>query len=327
MRYTRENYENIKRIFERETGVKLSGGDAELERSPGESVQPAGRSEARVSAGAGSSFSAGSGIGRGSSRKRRLLAWTAAAALLAVSVMGVYGDGRGFSIRRMLLKGMGSAAPQSADLQKSETAAIDDADGAAAESAANDPEYVVSQPMSTAPAAEPGMSSYDHIAVSKIASGVSEEAEQAMNALAAGPGGEEESGSARISAESMEEDPFPITCGFYRDSVNESGVRKPGHRGIDFRAETGSEVLAAADGTVAETGYKPDLGNYIVLDHGSGYTTVYGHLSEISVEAGDEVSSGDPIGLAGATGMATGPCLHFELREDGEPVDPSEYME
>jgi hypothetical protein len=84
------------------------------------------------------------------------------------------------------------------------------------------------------------------------------------------------------------------------------------------------EVRAAAGGTVVEAGGSDDdaLGISIVIDHGNGVTSVYGHLSELRVEAGDEVEIGDLIAIGGSTGISTGDHLHFEVRKDGETVDP-----
>ena len=98
------------------------------------------------------------------------------------------------------------------------------------------------------------------------------------------------------------------------------------HNGIDIQADKGTPVLAAADGTVRETGYKSANGNYVVIDHAEGYATVYMHLDEISVNAEQTVAAGDPIGTVGQTGMVTGPCLHFEIRKGDEPLDPMAYF-
>ena len=72
--------------------------------------------------------------------------------------------------------------------------------------------------------------------------------------------------------------------------------------------------------------YNSNYGNYVVIDHGNGYSTIYAHLSEISVSIGDSVKTGEKIGLLGSTGMATGANLHFEVHEDGIAQDPQLYM-
>ena len=99
------------------------------------------------------------------------------------------------------------------------------------------------------------------------------------------------------------------------------------HAGIDFPAATGTPVLAAADGTVIGAGFTAGYGNYVMLEHEDGYSTLYAHMEDILTEEGKTVQKGDEIGTVGSTGNSTGPHLHFELRIDGEPVDPSEYWE
>jgi murein DD-endopeptidase MepM/ murein hydrolase activator NlpD len=94
------------------------------------------------------------------------------------------------------------------------------------------------------------------------------------------------------------------------------------HSGLDIAAEAGSPVYATAGGTVVESGYRASYGNLIVLDHGFGIQTRYGHLSKISVKAGDHVKRGDVIGKVGATGKATGPHLHYETLANGKLVNP-----
>lgn len=93
------------------------------------------------------------------------------------------------------------------------------------------------------------------------------------------------------------------------------------HNGIDIVLDAGTPVLASATGTVAETDYNADDGRYIVLDHGE-LTTKYCHLSEIQVAAGETVAAGEEIGAVGQTGKSTGPHLHFEVAQNGSPVDP-----
>lgn len=99
------------------------------------------------------------------------------------------------------------------------------------------------------------------------------------------------------------------------------------HEGIDMPAAPGTEVLAAASGKVKETGYDMERGNYVVLEHEGGYTTVYAHMEEVCAEEGQRVESGTVIGTVGSTGMSTGPHLHFELRLNGEAIDPEKYWD
>ena len=99
------------------------------------------------------------------------------------------------------------------------------------------------------------------------------------------------------------------------------------HSGIDIPAEQGVVILAAADGTVTETGFDPVRGNYLVLDHGDGLTTLYAHCRNVEVKAGDTVQDGEMVAAVGSTGMSTGPHLHFEVRQDGEAQNPVAYFD
>ncbi len=94
------------------------------------------------------------------------------------------------------------------------------------------------------------------------------------------------------------------------------------HAGIDLGAPTGTEVYAARDGKVSDTGNDRVLGRFVRLDHGDGYETVYGHLSVVSVSLHQEVRSGMILGKVGSTGLSTGPHLHFEIRRQGHAQDP-----
>lgn len=102
-------------------------------------------------------------------------------------------------------------------------------------------------------------------------------------------------------------------------------VRIPvAHIGVDMSAATGTPIHAVADATVAFAGRRGAFGNLVILDHGGGYQTYYAHLSAFAEDltAGRVVSRGRVVGLVGATGRATGPHLHFEVRHDGRYVDP-----
>jgi murein DD-endopeptidase MepM/ murein hydrolase activator NlpD len=95
------------------------------------------------------------------------------------------------------------------------------------------------------------------------------------------------------------------------------------HQGLDIAAPTGTTVTAAASGTVIMAQWYGGYGNYILIDHGGGYSTGYGHLSAIYVSTGQSVQRGQAIGAVGSTGQSTGPHLHFEVRIAGKPVDPA----
>jgi murein DD-endopeptidase MepM/ murein hydrolase activator NlpD len=100
-----------------------------------------------------------------------------------------------------------------------------------------------------------------------------------------------------------------------------------GHAGLDIAAPWGAPVAAAASGQVAlATRSGGDYGILVVLEHGSGIRTVYGHLSELRVRNGQQVERGEIIGLVGSTGFSTGPHLHFEVRQNGSLRDPLSYL-
>lgn len=100
-----------------------------------------------------------------------------------------------------------------------------------------------------------------------------------------------------------------------------------GHEGIDFAAEDGDRVNAAAAGTILFAGDEPTrFGKLVVLDHGNGWHTAYGNLSKVTVKKGDSVRAGQRIGRVGHTGDATRPQLHFEVRRGDRPVDPAPLL-
>jgi murein DD-endopeptidase MepM/ murein hydrolase activator NlpD len=98
------------------------------------------------------------------------------------------------------------------------------------------------------------------------------------------------------------------------------------HTGIDFRGEVGDPVHATAAGTVTVAGWSGGYGKMVEVDHGSGLTTRYGHLSQIDVSVGDKVRVGQIVGRMGSTGRSTGPHVHYETRVDGEAVDPQKFL-
>jgi len=98
------------------------------------------------------------------------------------------------------------------------------------------------------------------------------------------------------------------------------------HNGIDIPAPGGSNILAAADGKVITASYNSGYGNYVVVYHGNGYSTLYAHSSKLLVSVGQKVSRGDVIALVGTTGSSTGNHLHFEVLIDGSSRDPLNYL-
>lgn len=98
------------------------------------------------------------------------------------------------------------------------------------------------------------------------------------------------------------------------------------HTGIDIEMPRKSPIVAAQTGTVIFANWFAGYGKAIIIDHGGGYATLYGHLDVISVDVGQVVKKGDNIGLSGNTGYSTGPHLHFEVRMNGDYVDPLTYV-
>lgn len=118
----------------------------------------------------------------------------------------------------------------------------------------------------------------------------------------------------------------PITSAFgkRRDPVNGQTAF---HTGIDFRSATGAKVYATADGVVKESFHNGGYGNFILIEHGNGYDTAFGHLQKSRVKSGEKVHRGQLIGLAGNTGRSTGPHLHYEITLDNKPINPYTFMQ
>ena len=102
------------------------------------------------------------------------------------------------------------------------------------------------------------------------------------------------------------------------------------HNGLDIISSNGTvlgkPIVAADSGTVILSKYYSGYGNCIMIDHGNGYVTLYGHLSSISVSVGQTVSQGATIGAVGSTGNSTGPHLHFEVLKNGTRIDPEQFF-
>jgi len=104
-----------------------------------------------------------------------------------------------------------------------------------------------------------------------------------------------------------------------------SGGTRP-HMGLDIGVPVGTAILAPADGVVKFTGWGQQYGRYISLDHGHGFSTMYGHLKEFSVKAGAKVKKGQTIGRVGLTGNTNGPHLHYVIYFHGHPVNPARFL-
>jgi murein DD-endopeptidase MepM/ murein hydrolase activator NlpD len=102
--------------------------------------------------------------------------------------------------------------------------------------------------------------------------------------------------------------------------------KKAFHSGLDFNGRSGSAVVAVASGVVIGSQYHEGLGNLVEINHGNGYVTRYGHNKKNLVSIGQTVKKGQVIALLGSSGRATGPHVHFEVLQDGEPVNPIDYV-
>jgi len=111
--------------------------------------------------------------------------------------------------------------------------------------------------------------------------------------------------------------------GARRDPINGS---RDFHEGLDISADHGTNVYATADGTVAQAAVEGGYGNLIVVDHGYGLETRYGHLSRYKVRTGEKVRRGDVLGLVGSTGRSTGAHLHYEVRVNGRLLNPLQLL-
>jgi murein DD-endopeptidase MepM/ murein hydrolase activator NlpD len=116
-----------------------------------------------------------------------------------------------------------------------------------------------------------------------------------------------------------------VTSGFGTRVDPFTGERSM-HEGLDIASQEGTKVHAPADGSVVYAGLHGGYGNVVVIDHGFGVNTRYGHLSEIYVKVGQKVHRGQIIGAIGNTGRSTGPHLHYEVRVNGIPVDPRKFI-
>lgn len=117
----------------------------------------------------------------------------------------------------------------------------------------------------------------------------------------------------------------PITSGFgMRRHPIFGGTRM--HTGVDMPAPYGTHIHAARDGLIVYSGWKRGYGNTVIIDHGNGLATLYAHASSLEVSVGETVRRGQVIARVGSTGWSTGNHLHFEVRINGEPVDPEGYI-
>ena len=117
-----------------------------------------------------------------------------------------------------------------------------------------------------------------------------------------------------------------LSSSFSRSRYHPIHHRSLPHEGVDISAPTGTPILASAKGTVIHAGWKSGLGNTVEIDHGYGYTTVYGHASKLLVKRGQKVIRGEVIANVGSTGISTSPHLHYEVHVGGVAVNPLNYV-
>jgi murein DD-endopeptidase MepM/ murein hydrolase activator NlpD len=116
-----------------------------------------------------------------------------------------------------------------------------------------------------------------------------------------------------------------ISSGFGENRSSASAGARV-HKGVDISATSGTPIVAPADGIVTFAGRESEYGRLVTIDHGNGFSTAYGHLQEILIQAGEKIKKGQPLGTVGTSGNTTGPHLHYEVRIQGNPVDPARYM-
>lgn len=117
-----------------------------------------------------------------------------------------------------------------------------------------------------------------------------------------------------------------LSSNYSRSRVHPIHNRPIPHQGVDIAAPAGTPIYAAAKGRVIEAGWVAGYGLTVEIDHGYGYTTLYGHSSELIAQRGQEVTRGEMIAQVGSTGIATASHLHYEVRVDGEAEDPARYI-
>ena len=118
----------------------------------------------------------------------------------------------------------------------------------------------------------------------------------------------------------------PLTSSFGGRANPFSGRGSEHHGGLDLKGNTGDPVHATAQGKVSFAGWRGGYGKVVEIDHAQGYSTLYGHLSRIDVQAGQTLTAGDVVGLLGSTGRSTGPHLHYEVQSQGNRLDPQPFL-
>ena len=117
-----------------------------------------------------------------------------------------------------------------------------------------------------------------------------------------------------------------ITSGYGHRENPFTGENVEAHKGLDIRGRYGELVKSTASGRVVAAGRRGGYGNCVVISHGNGFETYYGHLSKILIKAGQQVKAGDKIGRIGSTGRSTGPHLHYEVHRYGKIINPRSFL-
>jgi len=124
---------------------------------------------------------------------------------------------------------------------------------------------------------------------------------------------------------------YPISDGWYSSNfgyrIDPFTGQQSMHEGIDFPAEIGTPIVAAASGKVAFAEWHPQYGKMLEIDHGNGLVSRYAHASQLLVKEGDLVVAGQRVAVVGTTGRSTGPHLHFEVRLNGTPQNPARFLQ
>ena len=167
--------------------------------------------------------------------------------------------------------------------------------------------------------------------IDKLVAELEAERAAAAAAAAAAAGGGSGGGSGGGNANATGSFLWPVASYVYVSSrfglrVHPITGKTKNHTGIDIASNQGTAVYASDGGSVTLAGWNGGYGNCIMIDHGNGYVTLYGHLSSISVSVGQTVSQGATIGAVGSTGNSTGPHLHFEVLKNGTRIDPEQFF-
>jgi murein DD-endopeptidase MepM/ murein hydrolase activator NlpD len=162
---------------------------------------------------------------------------------------------------------------------------------------------------------------YDRVRQMLGADGTSDDSTVTLPPLRSPGDGAEQPG---VGGQELLDWPLPV-AGFITRS-RESSTRAGEHPGLDISVRAETEIRASGAGVVKEARQDPVYGDYVLVDHGDGLESLYGHASRVLVREGDPVNRGQLIALAGSTGLSSAPHLHFEIRKNGRAVDPLQYV-